>query len=633
MKVDAARCARVMVLLLVWATGCATLDAGEGEAPAGWPEAVSGEALLAPLLECEGPGAFLARQEGVDMPRLVARLDAWHAVRLGALGPVREDAAGVLNGQRAAFLVRAQERYGAAAEVLALFVLHTCTDEDVREVLGRLARDKVLEETLGHLPAVQEELARRGLRREAYPEREERAGDVVRGLGRAARDALASSPVSDGARAVELSALREHLPPPYQRALDAVEREQRLRHFAPERVGLGSVDALTFGVPLGFHGLVVGTVGGVSSLGRGQYERAARELAPGVLMAALYAGGRTVGRGDTVAARMQALREVARELEARLGAEGLRELGRELQATREAGRWVAAGGVDAAVVLHEARGDAGKARAWMTRAHRGRPGAALVDEALGLTAEVLEAKWAGVEGEATGARLARDAAALEKRRPSREAPPRGAQGHPRWAEYVAYYEKRLAEVREGRAEKGPLTWEAYEPMRGGFARGLAFERAMVERLRADALLPRARRRYLGDFEQPRIETYVGVWKPQVGLRFADVLVLEQASSAPGTAPRVETFSFKSRNLTGLAPRVLTNQMKSDAKEALTYYGETLDVRRSSLKSLLNGSTTIPVLRVRLFYEGGGLRPPFAVRAEDIIELMRTSVPGVEVFIQ
>ncbi|HYO60245.1 hypothetical protein [Archangium sp.] len=129
------------------------------------------------------------------MPRLVEKLEDWRAVRLGALGPVREDAAALLNRKRASFLLHATERYGLAhAEVFVLFLLHSAHDDDLKEVLPLLARDKRLGETLGLMPAVREELERRGLKLSAYPDRAEQPGDVLRGLGRAARDALSSSP-------------------------------------------------------------------------------------------------------------------------------------------------------------------------------------------------------------------------------------------------------------------------------------------------------------------------------------------------------------------------------------------------------------------------------------------------------
>ena len=67
-------------------------------------------------------------------------LDDWGAVRLGALGPVREDAAYLLQHKRAAFLVSATERYGLFhAQVFALFVLHSAYDDEVDAVL-RLVR-------------------------------------------------------------------------------------------------------------------------------------------------------------------------------------------------------------------------------------------------------------------------------------------------------------------------------------------------------------------------------------------------------------------------------------------------------------------------------------------------------------
>ena len=194
--------------------------------------------------------------------------------------------------------------------------------------------------------------------------------------------------------------------------------------------------------------------------------------------------------------------------------------------------------------------------------------------------------FAQVEVAAEGPRLPADVTALERTRPLLETPPPGAAGNPRWGEYVAYREKRLGELKEGKAMDGPLRWEAYEQMWKWFTRGLEFERAMVRLLRADADLPRAQRRFLGDFELPRVETYVGVWKPKTGLRFADVLVIEQQPSPPGHSPRVETFSFKSRDLSKLDGKSVTAQMKTDASAALRYYGETLDIRRASLHPLL-----------------------------------------------
>ena len=61
---------------------------GGQEVPPGWPHLASGEEVLAPFLACASPARFVALQRGVDMPRLVATLEDWQAVRLGALGPL-----------------------------------------------------------------------------------------------------------------------------------------------------------------------------------------------------------------------------------------------------------------------------------------------------------------------------------------------------------------------------------------------------------------------------------------------------------------------------------------------------------------------------------------------------------------
>ena len=256
----------------------------------------------------------------------------------------------------------------------------------------------------------------------------------------------------------------------------------------------------------------------------------------------------------------------------------------------------------------------------------------LVDEAAGLTSEVVEAKLARVELDSAGPRLSGNVAVLERQRPSLDAPPPGAQGLSLWSEYVAYYENRVAQLKQGTTVKPPLAWAGYERMRGWFARGLAFERTMVELLRADAALPRGLRRFLGDFDKPRIETYVGVKKPKSGLCFADVLVIEEGAHA-GSPPRVETFSFKSRDLSRMEADVLEAQMAADALEALGYYGETLNIRRSSLQHLVREGGEVPVLRVRLIYEGGTLKPKGRDALNEAVKKTQVQAPGVEVLLQ
>jgi hypothetical protein len=122
---------------------------------------------------------------------------------------------------------------------------------------------------------------------------------------------------------------------------------------------------------------------------------------------------------------------------------------------------------------------------------------------------------------------------------------------------------------------------------------------------------------------------VGVAKPGAsGVRYADVFVVEGGSlSGP---PRVETFTFKSRDFSLLAVDALMGQMIADASAALPYYGERLNIRRPSLH--LRDSQVL-VHRVRLIYEGGALKPE---RAGDLNRAMREAektVQGVEVLFE
>jgi tetratricopeptide (TPR) repeat protein len=404
---------------------------------------------------------------------------------------------------------------------------------------------------------------------------------------------------------------------------------------------------------------------GAYSLTQGQYEEATRELTPAALLVALYAGGKGMralsearGAPGTAATsaralqalepRLEALKQTAERLREQLGGEGLDAVARYLRADPEAALLVIDGGEAGVAALYEARGNVPKAQAWLSEAKSERPGssrprggvgkgpgsvASLADDAAGLPREVLEAKSLEVEFDVPGPRLSGDVAVLEKQLAALEkTPPVGATAHPLWSEYLDYGKGRIEDLRRGtkvnhgRPVEPPLKWEGYQQMRGLVLRGLDFERTMAKLLREDAALPRAQRRFLQDFNEPRVETYVGVLKPKSGLRFADVLVIEQKPLA-GQSPRVETFSFKSRALSLLDGRALMAQIRADAREALGYYGETLDIRRPGLE------LRVEVQKVRLIYEGGGLKPTKVNDLKEAVNRTRVDVPGVEVSFQ
>ncbi|WP_375743708.1 hypothetical protein NR800_37490 [Corallococcus interemptor] len=625
-----------------------------GDVPAGWPHLDSEDEVLAPFLACTTPAAFLALQRQVDMPRLVEALSDWNAVRLGALGPLEAEAARVLLKKRAAFLSTAVEKHGLAkAEVLALFVLHTSHDDEVRQLLRLLAEDKLLKRALGAMEVVREELRQRSMALADFPERSFRGGDIARGLGRAADDVAASIPLVGGSRSVDASTLPLQLPPPYRAAYKEVENAQFLGAFAPGNVALASFDHLTFGVPLGFYHLAAGTAQGGASLAKGEFEEATRQLAPAALMVGLYAGGKGAralreagvsrlerARLHAVVSRVESLKAVLERLEARVGESVVGELARYLQQDRDAAILVAEWGEAGALALYESRGNVAQAQATLAVRYREPPSVATTGggsgrrsgprppvppEAVGLPAEVAEAKFKQLEAEFPGERLSMDVVELTRHRQAlQKTAPAAVTAQPLWADYVAYLETRAAEIKQGIAEKGPLKWAGYQLVRDRYARGLAFERKMVALLEADAALPRAQRRWLKDFDRPRIATHVGVAK--VDLRFADVLVIEDGPAA-GATPRVETFSLKSRDLSQFGAEALTAQMIEDASAALRYYGETLNIRRSGIEQ------TAQIQRVRLIYEGGKLKPADPKASRAAVRDAQNEVEGVEVSFQ
>jgi hypothetical protein len=636
--------------------GCAT-------PPPGWPDLSSSdsEELLAPFLACTSPAEFVALQRRVDMARLVRRLDDWSAVRLGSLGPVLPEAAEVLNLKRTAFLVTATEEYSVAlAEVFGLFLIDSAFDEDLGQVLRQLAQDKRLGRTLGRMAVAREQLRRRGFDLADYPDRPERVGDSLRGAREGVGDVVSSAPLFQTGPLLSYAAQKGQLPPPYRQALDEVEGALAKQALEPGNVALGVVDELTFGVPLGFYYLAVGLGQGAHSLTQGQYEQATRELTPAALMVALYAGGKGVrsfseARGAPGARvlqglepRLETLRATVERLREQLGGEGLEAVARYLRADPDAALLVIDGGEAGAAALYEARGNVPRAQAWLSEAKSERPGstrtrggagknpggvASLVDEAAGPSRDVLDARILEAELEVPGPRLSGDVAVLEKQLAALEkTPPTGATGHPLWSEYLDYGKGRVADlqqgtkVKHGRPLEPPLKWEGYQQMRGLVTRGLAFERTMAKLLREDAALPQAQRRFLQDFNEPQVETYVGVHKPRSGLRFADVLVIEQ-KPLPGQPPRVETFSFKSRDFSGLKYEAMRAQMMVDARAALAYYGETLDIRRPGLQG------HVDVQSVRLIYEGGPLKPKKSDLMRKAVLETQGRVPGVEVLFQ
>ncbi|WP_370644155.1 hypothetical protein [Myxococcus sp. RHSTA-1-4] len=95
---------------------------------------------------------------------------------------------------------------------------------------------------------------------------------------------------------------------------------------------------------------------------------------------------------------------------------------------------------------------------------------------------------------------------------------------------------------------------------------------------------------------------------------------------------METFSCKSRDLSHLKPEFLDAQVLADARDALSYYGGTLNIRRRTLNP--EGTRAqVQVQRVRLVYEGGRLGPGNPGWWEGAMEGVKSEAPGVEVLLR
>jgi hypothetical protein len=224
-------------------------------------------------------------------------------------------------------------------------------------------------------------------------------------------------------------------------------------------------------------------------------------------------------------------------------------------------------------------------------------------------AEVLEARLLEAEAASMEARHPAALSELARFRPALQSPLKGVAAQDTlWSDYVAYWERRYAEVAgqgppsAGRqaAPKPPLTWEGYHAMRAEVGRGLEFQRAVGQMLRREMELAEMVRRLLRGMRKPRLDENVGLKRPgSSALTYADQLAVDEATLGSGAKVRVETFNNKSRNFTGWSEEDIIKQALVDANEARVKYGGTVQVRRPNHP--LFGQDA-PVSRVHLVYD-------------------------------
>lgn len=642
--------------------------------PGGWPLTSWDADLLDPFLACSSTCEFLELQGRTDMVALMDRLGDWQAVRLGALGPLR-GGTDALDRKRAEFLVRATHDYGVArAEVFALYIIHSAFTEDLRAMLRGLARQKRLSVTLGRMPAAREALKRRGINLADYPDREEWAGDALRGLGTGVGDLLNTSPGARGNIAANYYAERSQLPTPYQAPLDRIEKAELENMLSPGSLALGTVDAVTFGIPLGFYGAAVGAGNGIYHLLQGRYEDAGRELTAALTFVVLYAGGKAYralavdegaaraaspappdvgaearsGAGfgglPALGAEWQAL---AARLVARLATPGVRRMAMYLQESDEAALFVYEHGEVGAYALFEAEGNVAKARALMMKAppepvpavaSTGAGGAQVpfVPEDAGELAAAEESAFAEAEAEHEGERLSSDLSVLERQRPTLGQASEGTPAtNPLWGKYVRYVDKRIQTLAQekqapkppAKPAKPPLKWTPYQVLQERFIQARTYHRKVADWVREQAGLPKEQRVILREADEWLVGAEVGVSKGNgLPTRFVDVVAVE-AHPPPGRPPRVITFSVKQRNLANLSGDELQGQVEQDARAATQYYGGVIELLRRAFK--FKGQP-VQVHQVHLIYDAQ--RKPTSRELMDRFEAAQrgAKASGVEV---
>jgi hypothetical protein len=233
--------------------------------------------------------------------------------------------------------------------------------------------------------------------------------------------------------------------------------------------------------------------------------------------------------------------------------------------------------------------------------------------------ELLEARLLEAETASTEARHPAALAELTRFRPSLESPPAGtAAGDTQWRNYVAYWERRYAEL-AGQSPpptgqevpKPPLLWMGYREMRSTVQRGFEFQREVFRLLRQELDLPEAARRLLRGMKKPLLAENVGLRRPDsTSLTFADQVAVDEATLQPVAKARVETFSNKSRDFRGMTEDEIVEQALVDAREARTKYGGTVQIRRPGHP--LFGKDVI-VSKVHLVYDSETLTPPLRIR--------------------
>ncbi len=359
------------------------------------------EDILTLFSTAASPGEFIEIQKHLDMPAVIDELKPFAAVRMGTLGPV-VSGADKLNRKRADYIVEATHDYGPAeAEVFVHYMINSMYTNDITDVLKILAADKRLGATIDLMESVKKLLTQRGIKSGDFKDRDQRASDFARGLGRGLADIMDSSPGARDSKGFKALAEAGALPKQYAEALDAIKKAELHAHLeglsSPKNLALAALDEATLGAAGGLYGLVAGTTKGVVDLAKGDLEAAGQDFTPAVVLLATYLGAKAYRVATTKppvlgpegpgqfeikgfqgpipkeVARLGAILALNAEGQAvgglllsRFGQQGSVRLARWVQADSRAALFVHEHGLAALEALEKSGGDLAKAQAMTT---------------------------------------------------------------------------------------------------------------------------------------------------------------------------------------------------------------------------------------------------------------------------
>ncbi|MFL5343629.1 MAG: hypothetical protein ACJ8AT_02495 [Hyalangium sp.] len=266
-----------------------------------------------------------------------------------------------------------------------------------------------------------------------------------------------------------------------------------------------------------------------------------------------------------------------------------------------------AGAAEAKVLAEEAERLAREATLEQRVALPSAEGALAAEEAAAEAARLAEA-----EALEPGPRQPARVEELARYRPQRGRPPQGvATDHPRWGQYVAYWERRYEELTgkrplpPGETEtQPPLTWKSYDALLSRFQRSLEFQRGVTREMQQEARAAGGERLLPQGMKRPLVADNLGLaHEDSASITYSDQFVVDETTVGKGRTLTAHSYSDKQHDFSRKSPDDAVKQFKVDAEEAKTKYGGTVEVRRRGHP--LFGQKVV-VSRVHIVYDGTNL---------------------------